>query len=52
MTSWMLATAAALYWRVIGDTLEALHCLQHALAHVPDDAKDIPLVSLANVLQR
>ncbi|XP_063907336.1 tetratricopeptide repeat protein 17 isoform X2 [Zophobas morio] len=51
-TSWLLATAAALYWRVLGNAEEAIVCLRLALSHVPDDMKDVPLISLANVLQR
>lgn len=51
-TSWILATAAALYWRVIGNTEEAITCLRQALTYVPSDMKDIPLISLANVLHR
>nr|XP_008192506.1 PREDICTED: tetratricopeptide repeat protein 17 isoform X1 [Tribolium castaneum] len=51
-TSWLLATAAAIYWRVVGNTEEAIVCLRLALNHVPDNMKDVPLINLANVLQR
>lgn len=51
-TSWILATAAALYWRVVGNTEEAITCLRQALTYVPGDMKDIPLISLANLLHR
>lgn len=51
-TSWLLATAAALYWRVLGNAEEAIVCLRLALNHVPGSMKDVPLISLANVLQR
>lgn len=51
-TSWILATAAALYWRVMGNTGQAMTCLRQALFFVPNEMKDIPLISLASVLQR
>ncbi|KAF5282200.1 hypothetical protein FQR65_LT02897 [Abscondita terminalis] len=51
-TSWILANAAALYWRIVGDTEEAVACLRRAIMYVPNDMKDIPLISLANVLHR
>ncbi|KAF5282029.1 hypothetical protein FQA39_LY00553 [Lamprigera yunnana] len=51
-TSWMLANAAALYWRIVGNTEEALACLRQAISYVPNEMKDIPLISLANVLHR
>ena len=51
-TSWVLSTAAALYWRVKGKSKEAVECLRHSLYHAPRQMKDIPLVSLANILHR
>ena len=51
-TSWVLSTAAALYWRVKGQTTEAVECLRHSLYYAPRNMKDIPLVSLANILHR
>ena len=51
-TSWVLSTAAALYWRVKGQTTEAVQCLRHSLYYAPRSMKDIPLVSLANILHR
>ena len=51
-TSWVLSTAAALYWRVKGQTTEAVQCLRHSLYYAPRTMKDIPLVSLANILHR
>ncbi len=51
-TSWVLSTAAALYWRVKGNTEQAVKCLRHSLFHSPRDMKDIPLISLANVMHR
>ena len=51
-TSWVLTTAAALYWRVRGDGPRAASCLRVALHHAPRHLKDIPLISLANILHR
>ena len=51
-TSWVVSTAAALYWRVMGHAHEAVNCLRSALYHAPDRMKDIPLLSLANILHR
>nr|CAD7590240.1 unnamed protein product [Timema genevievae] len=51
-TSWMLATAAALYWRVVGRANHAISCLRQALRYVPDADRDIPLVNLASLLHR
>jgi tetratricopeptide (TPR) repeat protein len=50
--SWVLSTAAALFWRVEGDGLRAIECLRHALFYAPTDMRDIPLVSLANIFHR
>ncbi|XP_068207813.1 tetratricopeptide repeat protein 17 [Palaemon carinicauda] len=51
-TSWVVATAAALYWRVVGSGERAVDCLRHTLHHAPRNMKDIPLISLANILHR
>ncbi|KAG1652458.1 Tetratricopeptide repeat protein 17 [Nymphon striatum] len=51
-TSWVLTTISALYWRITGDAAEAVNCLRHALHFAPRHMRDIPLVSLANVLHR
>ncbi|XP_027224243.2 tetratricopeptide repeat protein 17 [Penaeus vannamei] len=51
-TSWVVATAAALYWRVVGSGERAVDCLRHTLHHAPRHMKDIPLISLANILHR
>nr|CAD7201096.1 unnamed protein product [Timema douglasi] len=51
-TSWMLANAAALYWRVVGRANHAISCLRQALRYVPDADRDIPLVNLASLLHR
>lgn len=50
--SWVLSTSAALYWRVVGNAEEAINCLRHALHFVPSDMRDVPLISLANILHR
>lgn len=51
-TSWVLANAAGLFWRIVGNTEEAIICLRQALAYVPGNIRDVPLISLANVLNR
>ncbi|KAK8402915.1 hypothetical protein O3P69_000887 [Scylla paramamosain] len=51
-TSWVVATAAALYWRVVGSGERAVDCLRHTLHYAPRHMKDIPLISLANILHR
>nr|CAH0098536.1 unnamed protein product [Daphnia galeata] len=51
-TSWVLTTAASLYWRVKGHVKNAIDCLRIALHYAPYDFKDIPLTSLANILHR
>ena len=47
-----MSTAAALYWRVQGNAVEALNCIRHSLYYAPNDMRDIPLISLANVMHR
>ncbi|XP_066893135.1 tetratricopeptide repeat protein 17 isoform X7 [Kogia breviceps] len=49
-TSWVLSSMAALYWRVKGQGKKAIDCLRQALHYAPHQMKDVPLVSLANVL--
>lgn len=39
---------AAIYWRVIGNTQQAVNCLRQALEYVPSDMKDVLLISLAD----
>ena len=51
-TSWVAATAAALYWRVVGHGARAVDCLRQTLHNAPRHMKDIPLISLANILHR
>ncbi|XP_066219073.1 tetratricopeptide repeat protein 17 isoform X1 [Saccopteryx leptura] len=49
-TSWVLSSMAALYWRVRGQGKKAIDCLRQALHYSPHHAKDVPLISLANIL--
>ncbi|KAL3267073.1 hypothetical protein HHI36_011213 [Cryptolaemus montrouzieri] len=51
-TSWVLANAAGLFWRIVGNTEEAVICLRQALTYVPASMRDVPLISLANILNR
>ena len=51
-TSWVLSSAAALYWRVKGNAEEAVNCLRHSLYYAPFKMRDVPLISLANVFHR
>ena len=32
--------------------MEALNCIRHSLYFAPNDMRDIPLISLANVMHR
>jgi len=50
--SWILSTAAALYWRVKGNAVEAINCVRHSLFYAPNNMRDIPLISLANIMHR
>nr|XP_022314692.1 tetratricopeptide repeat protein 17-like isoform X1 [Crassostrea virginica] len=52
MTSWVLASTAALYWRVEGDAKRAIDCLRLALTTAPHDVQDTALISVANILHR
>ncbi|OBS57450.1 hypothetical protein A6R68_11426, partial [Neotoma lepida] len=49
-TSWVLSSMAALYWRVKGQGKKAIDCLRQALHYAPHPMKDVPLISLANIL--
>ncbi|KAK9872108.1 hypothetical protein WA026_016152 [Henosepilachna vigintioctopunctata] len=51
-TSWILANAAGLFWRIVGNTEEAVICLRQSLMYVPANMEDVPLISLANILNR
>lgn len=50
--SWLLTTLASLYWRVRGNTRNTLECLNLALQSVPDDYRDVVLVSISSVLHQ
>ncbi|CAG0917503.1 unnamed protein product [Notodromas monacha] len=50
--SWIVTTIASLYWRVVGDAPKAVNCLRISLHHAPWRFRDMPLISLANVLHR
>lgn len=52
MTSWVLASTAALYWRVEGDASRSIDCLRLALTTAPPDVQDTALISVANILHR
>ncbi len=45
-TSWVLSVTSALYWRVKGNTEQAIKCLKHALFYAPWSMRDVPLVIL------
>lgn len=51
-TSWLLLNFAAIYWRIVGHSYNAVECLRRALHYSPREHKDLALVSLANVLHR
>ncbi|XP_068672109.1 tetratricopeptide repeat protein 17-like [Montipora foliosa] len=51
-TSWVLLNIASLYWRVQGDTVEAIKCLQQALYFSPSHIRDVAHVGLASILLR
>ena len=38
-SSWVLLNVASLYWRVQGDTVEAIKCLRQALYFSPSNAR-------------
>ncbi|XP_045492035.1 tetratricopeptide repeat protein 17 isoform X1 [Colias croceus] len=46
---WIAQVLASLYWRVRGNRVNALHCLQSALKSVHPKYKDVVLVSLGSV---
>lgn len=49
-TSWILLNLAALYWRIQGNSFEAIECLRRALYYSYSNARGMALVSLANIL--
>ena len=48
----MLYNLAALYWRIVGNTVNGIECARRALYFAPDQYRDVPLVNLANILYR
>lgn len=48
--SWLLQTLASLYWRIRGNSHNALDCLRMALTSVPGEFRDVVLVSLGSLL--
>lgn len=48
--SWLLQTLASLYWRVRGNSHNAMDCLRMALTSVPGEFRDVVLVSLGSLL--
>ena len=38
-TNWVVSNLAALYWRIVGDGVQSLKCLKHALYHAPSHNK-------------
>ncbi|XP_015776352.1 PREDICTED: tetratricopeptide repeat protein 17-like [Acropora digitifera] len=51
-TSWVLLNVASLYWRVQGDTAEAIKCLRQALHFSPSHTRDVAHIGLASILLR
>uniref|UniRef100_A0A1B6GM84 Tetratricopeptide repeat protein 17 n=1 Tax=Cuerna arida TaxID=1464854 RepID=A0A1B6GM84_9HEMI len=49
-SAWLLETAAAIYWRRVGDTHQMVSCLQAAVHKAPPDLRDIPLHHVAHIL--
>lgn len=41
---------AGLYWRMQGHNLKAVECLRRSFHHAPEEHKDVPLVSMANIM--
>jgi hypothetical protein len=50
--SWLLQTLASLYWRVRGNSHNAMDCLRLALTSVPGEFSDVVLVSLGSLLHK
>ncbi|XP_066589146.1 tetratricopeptide repeat protein 17 [Prorops nasuta] len=49
---WVLSMLASLYWRIIGKSVEALHCLQLALNTISPKFLDVPLISIASMYHK
>ncbi|ESN97218.1 hypothetical protein HELRODRAFT_193306 [Helobdella robusta] len=50
--SWLHYSMASYYWRMRGNASQAVECLRRALHLAPRQFRDIPLLSLANVLHQ
>jgi tetratricopeptide (TPR) repeat protein len=48
----VLYNLAALYWRIVGNSVNGLECARRALYFAPDQYRDVPLLNLANILYR
>uniref|UniRef100_A0AC35UAJ0 TPR_REGION domain-containing protein n=1 Tax=Rhabditophanes sp. KR3021 TaxID=114890 RepID=A0AC35UAJ0_9BILA len=46
---WALTTASTLYWRVKGDSQNAIRCLRHSLKNAPANMRDVALINMANI---
>ncbi|XP_060531148.1 tetratricopeptide repeat protein 17 isoform X2 [Cylas formicarius] len=51
-TSWVMLTASAIYWTIVGDYEQAMVCFRGALSQVPEASMDIPSIYLAHLLNR
>ncbi|CAK8679965.1 tetratricopeptide repeat protein 17-like isoform X2 [Clavelina lepadiformis] len=51
-TSWVVYNLASFYWRMKGDSREAVECVRRALHFSPEEYKDVALVNLGNILHR
>ena len=49
-TSWVSYNLATLYYRIIGNAVQALECCRRALQFSPKETKTIALVNLGNIL--
>lgn len=52
VSSWVLASLATLYWRVKGNSSEAVKCALVSYSFAPERAKDIALLSMVDILHR
>lgn len=49
---WLLQTIASLYWRIRGNSRNAMNCLHMALTSAPRELHDVVLVSLGSLLHK
>ncbi|PNF37345.1 hypothetical protein B7P43_G00484 [Cryptotermes secundus] len=49
---WLLQTIASLYWRIRGNSRNAMNCLRMALTSAPREFHDVVLVSLGSLLHK